>query len=466
MRKAAAGAGVLALLVALVALLVTLPASGLLAPGGPASASAATPSPSPSVSAPSATGTASPARSPSGSGSRARTGGEQVQGTLRNGETPVPGVRVVVERAAGGAVGEARSGPDGRWSAPVPGPGEYRVTLDTATLPQGVALTDPAATTRTVRLLSAQQRNVLFPLGAGVSETTGLGPQALQQTVEGLRFGLIIALASVGLSLIFGTTGLTNFAHGELITLGALVAFLLNVVLGVPLILATVLTVIACGLAGGLLDLGFWGPLRRRGTGLIAMMIVSIGLSILVRYVFLFLFGGDTRAYADYAAQSSLGLGPVVLAPRDVASVALALVVLVLAGVGLLRTRVGKATRAVADNPALAAASGIDVERVIQVVWVAGAAMAGLSGVLLGLSQQVNWQMGFQILLLVFAAVTLGGLGTAFGALVGSLIVGLFIQLSTLVIPPELKNVGALAVLIVILLIRPQGILGRAQRVG
>jgi neutral amino acid transport system permease protein len=132
----------------------------------------------------------------------------------------------------------------------------------------------------------------------------------------------------------------------------------------------------------------------------------------------------------------------------------------------LLRTRLGKATSAVADNPALAAASGIDVDRVIRVVWTAGAMLAGLAGILLGLAQQVNFQMGFQILLLMFAAVTLGGLGTAFGALIGSLVVGMFISVSTLWIPIELKNVGALAILIVILLVRPQGILGRAQRVG
>jgi branched-chain amino acid transport system permease protein len=132
----------------------------------------------------------------------------------------------------------------------------------------------------------------------------------------------------------------------------------------------------------------------------------------------------------------------------------------------LLRTRIGKATRAVADNPALAAASGLDVERVIRIVWVSGSALAGLAGVLLGIAQQVNFQMGLQILLLIFAAVTLGGLGTAFGALVGSIIVGLFVEMSTLVIPAELKTVGALAILIVILLVRPQGILGRAQRVG
>ena len=132
----------------------------------------------------------------------------------------------------------------------------------------------------------------------------------------------------------------------------------------------------------------------------------------------------------------------------------------------LMKTRLGKASRAVSDNPALASSSGIDVERVINVVWILGATLAAFSGILLAMSQGANWAMGFSILLLVFAGATLGGFGTAFGALVGSLVVGIIIELSTLFIPPELKNVGALVVLIVILLIRPQGILGRRERVG
>jgi branched-chain amino acid transport system permease protein len=126
----------------------------------------------------------------------------------------------------------------------------------------------------------------------------------------------------------------------------------------------------------------------------------------------------------------------------------------------------GKATRAVSDNPSLASSAGINVERVITFVWVLGAALAGLGGTLLGFTQQVSFQMGFQILLLIFAAVTLGGLGTIWGAIVGSLVVGLFLQLTTLVIPTELKSVGALLVLIVILLVRPYGLLGRRERVG
>ena len=141
---------------------------------------------------------------------------------------------------------------------------------------------------------------------------------------------------------------------------------------------------------------------------------------------------------------------------------------LVLIGVasGLQFTRMGKAMRAVSDNRDLAESTGIDVERVISLVWIFGGALAGLGGVLFGVTEAISWEMGFRILLLMFAGVTLGGLGTAYGALFGSIIVGIFIQLSTLVIPADMKNVGALLMLVVILLVRPQGLLGRSERIG
>jgi branched-chain amino acid transport system permease protein len=129
-------------------------------------------------------------------------------------------------------------------------------------------------------------------------------------------------------------------------------------------------------------------------------------------------------------------------------------------------TRLGKATRAVADNAGLASATGINVERVIRLVWVGGAALAGLAGALLGLTQGFDYQLGFKILLLIFAAVVLGGLGTIWGAIVGAFVIGLLVEWSTLFVPAEFKFVGALLVLIIVLLIRPQGLLGRAQRVG
>ena len=196
------------------------------------------------------------------------------------------------------------------------------------------------------------------------------------------------------------------------------------------------------------------------------MMVVSIGLSLLFRYIFLYQFGGRTRPYGDYNLQRAVDIGPISITPKDLWIIGLSVLVLVGVGLALQYTRIGKAMRAVADNPDLAESSGIDVDRVILIVWVAGSALACLGGVLFGLGEQVSFQYGFQLLLLMFAGVTLGGLGTAYGALLGSFVIGMFVQVSTLWVSTELKNVGALAILIVVLLVRPQGILGRAERVG
>jgi branched-chain amino acid transport system permease protein len=152
--------------------------------------------------------------------------------------------------------------------------------------------------------------------------------------------------------------------------------------------------------------------------------------------------------------------------------VAMLISLVMIAGVGfaLLRTRFGRATRAVSDNPALASASGIDVDRVIRLVWTVASALAGLAGLLYALVVQsggVKWDSGLQILLLLFAAVTLGGLGTAFGALIGSLVIGLVVELASVAgVPGNLKYAVALALMILLLIVRPQGLLGRAQRVG
>jgi branched-chain amino acid transport system permease protein len=403
---------------------------------------------------------ASPAASP------APGGGEALRGRLLNAGEPVEGAVITVASADGAEVGEATTDDAGDWRVPVPAPGSYVVTLDPDSLPDGVDIREGSRNEVTLPVAAGQERPVLFALGEGTRETSSDLDRLPQLALDGLNFGLIIALAAVGLSLIYGTTGLVNFAHGELITLGALLGYFFNAVLDLQLIPAAIAAVIVAGALGGLQDRGLWRPLRRKGTGLIAMLVVTIGLALFLRGLFLFIFGGATRPYRDYQAQTGYDLGPVSLAPKDAISMAVCVIMLLLVAYALLRTRLGKATRAVSDNPALAASSGIDVERVISVVWIAGAALAGLAGILLALAQQVSFQLGFQILLLVFAGVTLGGLGTAFGALVGSLVVGIFTQVSTLVVPTELKNAGALAILILILLVRPQGILGRAERVG
>jgi branched-chain amino acid transport system permease protein len=196
-------------------------------------------------------------------------------------------------------------------------------------------------------------------------------------------------------------------------------------------------------------------------------MIVSIGLSLAMRYTYQYFIGGGTSQLPGSDAQKIPLFGSVSLTVIDMASIGISVVAILAVAFWLVRTRIGKATRAVSDNVSLAAASGIDVDRVVRIVWVLSAMLAGLAGVLWAYYRPgIKWDMGAEILLLVFAAVTLGGLGTAFGALAGAIVIGLVVEVSTLWIPSDLKFAAPLVVLIGILLFRPQGILGRRERVG
>ena len=385
-------------------------------------------------------------------------------GTIKNtDQKPVSGVKVGV--TGKDFKGEGTTNAVGRWDVVVPTGGQYVVAVDESTLPDGVQITN--GTSRTVNVFAGLgNKEVAFNTGVDTTVTESKLSQVLQLSVDGLLLGFVIALAAVGLSLIYGTTGLTNFSHGELVTMGAMFALWFTNGRGIPFVISVVLAVIVCGALGGVQDRILWRPLRKRGTGLVAMLVISIGLGIFLRNLFLFIAGGDTQIFAEYGGQAGLDIGPVSITPKALIGTAIAIVLLLATAYWLLRTRMGKASRAVADNPALASASGIDVERVINAIWILGAGLAAYGGVLYSMSNGVAFLEGFNILLLIFAAVTLGGLGTAFGALVGSLVVGLAINLSTLFIPTELKSVGVLAIMIVTLLVRPQGLLGRRERVG
>lgn len=377
---------------------------------------------------------------------------------------------------------------DGRIYVGLPGPGTYTVTVDVATVPPGAGFVSSDSNPREVRV-SATNKNVpanfLASLTAGGGDSTptpgssaapstggsgaDVGGQRLLNSIVakivlGLIFGLLLALASIGVSLIYGTTGLNNFAHGELVTFGALMAYFFSR-LGWPGPIALIGAVISGGIFGYLQDLGIWKPLRRKGVGLIPLMIVSIGFALALRYTFVLVFGPNRLVLPNNTAPFIV-LGPVSLRFTDVAGAVISIVVLLAVAYIMLRTKLGKAARAVSDNRALASASGIDVDKVIRYIWIGGAALAALSGVLLGYYQSLRWDLGSSILLLIFAAVTLGGLGSAFGALVGSLALSILINLSTVIIPENLKYAAALVLLIVILLFRPQGILGKRERVG
>jgi branched-subunit amino acid ABC-type transport system permease component len=392
----------------------------------------------------------------------------------------VPDVSVDVEDESGNLIGKATSNETGIFDVKIPGSSidalgkSYTIKIDSDTLPKGTSLVDKKKTRLTVKITTDSDVFVTFPIGNKAAAGAGKATQTLQLFVGGITFSLLLAMAALGLSMIFGTTGLTNFAHGELITFGALVALGVDRLPGtihigganVTIIVSIIVAFLVSGAFGYFQDMILWAPLRKRGTGLVAMMIVTIGLSIFLRNIYQYVVGGSNFDYSQYASPTPFRIGAILITPTALWVSALALIVLVVVCLALQKTRTGKATRAVADNPALASATGINVERVIRIVWVGGAALAGLSGVLLGLTQGFNYQFGFKLLLLVFAAVTLGGLGTIWGALAGSFIIGILIEVSTIVVPAELKYVSALLVLIIVLVLRPQGILGRRERVG
>ena len=304
-------------------------------------------------------------------------------------------------------------------------------------------------------------------LGQGERVTVSFMDQLISRTVGGINFGLLLGLASMGAALIYGTTRLSNFAHGEMVTWGGVVVVLVTAYWQLPLWLGLIAAVVAGGALGWAMDAGLWRPLRRRGLGIVQLMIVSIGLSLALRYAMQYMIGGGTHQLPG-ASPEPFRLGPITLSYIDVIGMSISIVVILGMAYFLTRTRIGKATRAISDNPQLAAASGIDVDRVVRIVWIVAGVLAALAGVLWAYFRPgVKWDMGMQMLLLIFCAITLGGLGSAIGALIGSIIVGIAVEVSTLFgVPSDLKYASALIALIVILLVRPQGLLGRKERLG
>ncbi|MEQ1735578.1 MAG: branched-chain amino acid ABC transporter permease [Rhodoglobus sp.] len=398
----------------------------------------------------------------------------RISGNVQLDGEPLEGVHLTIDGPGGKQ--EVETDANGQWKVSIPEKNTtYTVTLDEETLPEGIAVVDPEDDTPNVKEADVGpggRVTVNFFIGEGERNVTSFFDQLIERVVNGASFGLMLALAAVGLSLVFGTTGISNFAHAEMVTFGPVAVAALSGLIGagtiaLPIYIAIPIAVALSALLGLLLDLIIWRPLRRRRVGVVQLMIVSIGLSLTLRYIFQFLIGGGTTQLPFSTTEKIPLFGAVQMSIVDMVSFSICIVVIVGFALWLTYSRTGKATRAISDNSSLAAASGIDVDGVVRVIWIVAAALAGLAGILYAYFRPgLKWDMGAQVLLLMFAAVTLGGLGTAFGALIGAIVVGLLVEISTLWIPSDLKYAGALVVLIVILLFRPQGILGRRERIG
>jgi len=396
-----------------------------------------------------------------------------LKGTLRVAREPIPDVNITVTDSSGALVGEATTGEDGTWEVPITMTDTYSVTLDPATLPEGVGFKEGASNVVEREVADLRTFAVGFKLEDGAAAPLivpdPLWQRFLNRAVSGLRVGLLVALASVGLSLIYGVTGLVNFAHSEMVTFGAVTAFGFEAISpSTPFIVPVILGTLAGGLLGFVLEKGLFKPLRKRKMNNISLMVVSIGLAFVLRYLIVIYFRTEPVGFKHYLIQEQIDIGPIALPPKDMIIMPIALLLLVVVATLLQKTRIGTSMRAVSDNPALAESSGININKTILAVWIVGSALAAIGGIFLGLTNIIEWQMGEKMLLLIFAAVTLGGLGTAYGAMVGGLAIGFASEVITMIpgIDNDMKFMVALIVMIVILLVRPQGILGVRERLG
>lgn len=281
--------------------------------------------------------------------------------------------------------------------------------------------------------------------------------------VASIGFGLVtasvLAIASVGFTLQFGVTDVLNLAYGAIMIFGAYIAYAVNAA-GASVWLGLIAAVVACSLISVLLNIGVYTPFQRRGTAPITMVIVSLGMTLIIEFGVQAVSGGTAVSY-------TMGNGPTLqgggLDLTGVQIGIMVLAVLVMAGVhGLLRyTRLGKAMRATAANGSLARNCGIRTARVITITWALTGALCGLAGVVFAIdSGSFDATSTDLFLVLILAAVFLGGPGQAYGAMLGAVLIGLATEVSAAFIPADYKYVVAFVVLLAVLGLRPTGLLG------
>ena len=281
--------------------------------------------------------------------------------------------------------------------------------------------------------------------------------------LSSLGFGLVtasvLAIASVGFTLQFGVTDVLNLAYGAIMIAGAFVAYVVNQA-GLSVWIGLLAAVAVCSVGSVLLNSGVYTPFQRRGTSPITMVIVSLGMTLIIEFGVQALAGGTSVSYA-MSSGKTLQAGGLILTVVQI--VVIALSVLVMAGVhGLLRySKLGKAMRATAANKTLARNCGIRTARVITITWALTGALCGLAGVVFAIdSGSFDATSTDLFLVLILAAVFLGGPGQAYGAMLGAVLIGLATEVSAVFIPADYKYVVAFVALLAVLGLRPTGLLG------
>jgi len=283
-------------------------------------------------------------------------------------------------------------------------------------------------------------------------------PREIAQLVlNGLMAGTILAVPAIGFTAIYAVLRFPNFAIASHLTIGAFAGWLANVSLGLPAALAVGVAFAAAGVAGVVSDELILKPLRPAGA--LTTAIAAVALTLVLENVIRFAFGNDLRGYA-LPIRRDWQVAGLRIAPQQVQNFGLAVVAMAAVFLFLAFTRTGKAMRAVADNPTLASVKGIDTDRVARLTTFVAMGLAGVGGMLLGLDTSIDPLTGFRVILSVFAAAVVGGLGSIPGAVVGALTIGVGEELSLLVLAPAYRTVVGFAAILFVLTLRPRGILG------
>jgi branched-subunit amino acid ABC-type transport system permease component len=282
-----------------------------------------------------------------------------------------------------------------------------------------------------------------------------------QSLVNGVIYGTLLTLPAMGLTIIYAVLRFPSFAVASHATVGAFAGYVANAMLGLPLSVAFVAAFLVAGLVGVASDEAALKPLRGRGP--LTVAIASIALAIVLENALRFIFGNELRGYEVPLLRDWVIWG-LRVGPQQIANLLAALVLMAAVFAFFSFTRAGKAMRAVADNPSLASIRGVDPNTVRRFANFLGMALAGLGGMLIALDSSVNPLVGFRIMLPVFAAAIVGGMGSVLGAVAGGLIIGIAEQLSLLVIPPIYRTAVSFIVIMVVLTIRPGGLFG--ERAG
>ncbi len=302
----------------------------------------------------------------------------------------------------------------------------------------------------------------------------------IQSLADGILSGSIISLGAIGLTMVMHTLRFANFSHAELLSLGAYIALVFDGVFSAllpvlstslgglsltwGLLLAFPVALLITGFSAMIIDRWVFKRIREKGEEL-SMVFASFGVALIIRNALGLMFGLETQLYSDDIAFAMLlSQDPLLIVkPDQVFVLGLTAVIMVLLHLMLSKTTFGYSLRAVAENPTLAAVSGVDLKRVIATIWILGGGLAAAAGIFYGLTNNISPIMGRDLVLPIFAATIVGGIGSIYGAVLGGFIVGLAANMALLILPSGYSPAVPFLIILAVLLVRPNGLFGEAR---